>query len=271
MLSSRSLARALQRNPRAYQASRRLWARAMEALPARHVAGIPGRVHPADLMLESRRDPVAVAHYADAGRTAVGLIEEAIGDIPACSYLDLGCGHGRVVRWLVRRVEPGRVTVADIDRSAVRFCRSEFGVSGFVCTTEPQSLAVTGGHDVVWMGSVITHLDLGAARSLLRVVREIIAPHGAVIVTQHDPARLDEFAQAMPWVAPSMPELRSSLASGGWAYADYPHHPRGYGLAFATDAAMEALAADVGMRPVLIRKRGWLEQDAWVLSRVDGE
>lgn len=267
---SRAAARALQRSPPLYRISRSLWTSVVGSLPAHQVDGIPGRVHPADLMLESRRSPIAVARYAQAGRIAVELLDEAADDLATSSPLDLGCGHGRVTRWLARRVDPSRVTVTDLDPSAVRFCCSEFGVNGFVCSTDPTSLLVTGAHDVVWMGSVITHLDRAAAHLLLSAVGRIIPPGAVVLATQHSADLCAGLAKTMPWLLRRQAELEAGLARDGWAYADYPHHGGGYGLAFATDEAMRMLAASVGMGITLVRRRGWLEQDVWLMRAPEG-
>lgn len=262
---SRSIALALHEHPRSYRAAARMWELTMAALPARSVPGIPGRVHRADRMLESSRDPVVIARYVEGGLAAVQLIEAASQDLASAAPLDLGCGYGRVVRWLARRIDPDRITVTDLDSSAVAFCRAEFGVRGFVCSADPASLLVTGNHDVVWMGSVISHLSRPAAVALLDAVSHIITGGAAVIVTQHSPSQVPAFVEMMPWVERHSAAIYEQLASEGWAYVDYPHHGSGYGLAFATDEAMRVLAAAAGMQVQEIRQGGWLEQDVWVL------
>jgi hypothetical protein len=74
------------------------------------------------------------------------------------------------------------------------------------------------------------------------------------------------FADEMAWMRRERPALEASLAASGWAYVDYPHHGRGYGLAFATDEGMSAVATEAGMGASMLCRGGWLEQDVWMLK-----
>lgn len=141
---------------------------------------------------------------------------------------------------------------------------------GFVSSSDPSSLEVTGDHDIVWMGSVLTHLDRPTALAVLSAVRRITAPGAAVVVTQHSPARLEHFVKSMPWLGERKADLNVGLSTTGWAYADYPHHGSGYGLTFVTDEGMARVAESLGMTAVLLQRTGWLEQDVWVLGASGG-
>jgi 2-polyprenyl-3-methyl-5-hydroxy-6-metoxy-1,4-benzoquinol methylase len=105
-------------------------------LLTRQIDGIPGRVHVDDQMYRSDA-PEHVRHYVEDAQSAMGNIRESLAaagrsldDVQAC--LDFACGYGRVTRWLVRALPPERVTAADTDRQAVRFCAHEFGVRPLV-------------------------------------------------------------------------------------------------------------------------------------------
>src|SRR5204863_657545 len=101
-------------------------------------------------------------------------------------------------------------------------------------------------------------------------VRRVTHLDAAVVVTQHPPELLEGFVRSMPWLAERRVGLETSLASSGWAYADYPHHGAGYGLTFVTDEEMGRVAESVGMTAELLQRRGWLEQDVWVLRPASG-
>src|SRR5580700_1867199 len=45
-------------------------------------------------------------------------------------FLDFACGYGRFSRFLVSVLDPKKITVSDIDKGAVDFCKKNFGVNG---------------------------------------------------------------------------------------------------------------------------------------------
>ncbi len=131
-------------------------------LLSRSIPGIPGRVHVDDLMLTSEA-PRHLRHYVEDAQSGMQNIEESLAavgrrwdDVAAC--LDFASGYGRLTRFLAARLTPRRVTVADVDRAAVRFCRAEFGVAGFLSATDPYRITIPGTYDLIFVGSLLTHL-----------------------------------------------------------------------------------------------------------------
>src|SRR5262249_1577136 len=110
---------------------------------ARSYPDVPGRIHVDDLML--RLDaPEEVRRYVRGGECALRNIEESLarselGWSDVGAFLDFPCGYGRVIRHLVNRVQPSKVTAADADPQATRFCASEFGAKPFVCRRDPHA------------------------------------------------------------------------------------------------------------------------------------
>lgn len=267
---SRRAARALRRWPPAYRAAAAVWTSLNDRLPPRTVAGIPGRVHRNDLMLASRT-PEAAQSYAEAGTRAVEHIEAALGavgqSLDGCErLLDLGCGHGRVLRWLVRAMDPAAVVVCDIDPAAVAYCSREFGVEGFVCTTDPHSITAED-LDVVWLGSVVTHLDPDGVGELFDVVADRLRPGGVAVFTTLAPSVL-EWLSGEPWVLERRTELVEAAGRGDIAYAPYPQSTDGrYGLTFMQPETIDRVAARRGLARVALDPGGWLGQDVHAMVR----
>src|SRR5215470_9837034 len=100
-----------------------------------------GRIHADDQMLRS--DALEdVRHYFNTGPLTVAEIDDSLGlagrrldDVAAC--LVLPSGYGRVVCTLRDRLPATRITAADVDGQAVRFCVHEFGVKGLVVPSAP--------------------------------------------------------------------------------------------------------------------------------------
>src|SRR5687768_11405389 len=123
---------ALKRNQRLYQAARRLRMQIGRVVPPRRLEGIPGRVHFNDFMLEDTT-PTGVERYRERALNVIRLIERSLDSAGRSfddirSWLDFGCGYGRVVRFLVQRTDKDRVHGSDVIEEAVDFCAREFGV-----------------------------------------------------------------------------------------------------------------------------------------------
>ena len=258
------VAAASRRWPPAYRALRAGHRAVGERLPPRPVPGVPGRVHRNDLMLTGR-SAAEVEAYVSLGARAVDLLADAVA--PARledlrDLVDLGCGHGRVLRHLVRRVDPARVTAVDLDASAAAFCAAEFGVR------TADAAAGLPPADLVWCGSVLTHLDRPVWEALVADAGRALRPGGTLVFSAHGPQALEGLGRELPYVAEALPALRRELAATGAAYLAYPHYSGAqYGLTVHTRPAVEAAAARAGLLLHRHRERTWAAHDVYALRR----
>ena len=99
--------------------------------------------------------------YFDLGRRALELIHfsSELCDKPHYpAILDLPCGHGRVLRWLRAHYPYARLTACDLDRSGVDFCAQQFGATPVYSQADLHQLPFTAQFDLIWVGSLVTHL-----------------------------------------------------------------------------------------------------------------
>lgn len=156
------------------------------------------RIHPADEMyLHELQLPfhhgsseAAALLYFSAGHQVFRTVEEVVawrfGGFGAVrSFLDFAGGYGRFGRFLARRMEPDRVTVAEIDPDGVRFQQDTFGVRGFVSDSDPEALRLDGSYDVVFASSFFSHLPEERFAGWLARLASLIAPGGALIYSTH--------------------------------------------------------------------------------------
>jgi SAM-dependent methyltransferase len=105
--------------------------------------------------------PGAEEDYFNLGRRALELV---IFSAQLCEkphyprILDLPCGHGRVLRWLRAHYGYAAITACDLDRDGVDFCAGQFGAQGVYSQTDLTALPFTAQFDLVWCGSLLTHL-----------------------------------------------------------------------------------------------------------------
>src|SRR5262249_28903957 len=132
--------------------------------------------------------PRWVEQYAKAGREGVDLMAWSLGfthqrleDVPR--VLLLPCGHGRVVRHLIERVDPDRITACDVDRQAVRRCAAAVGVRRLVSCRDLTRLKLPESYDLIFVGSLLTHLAAEDCFHLMGQLERALRPGGHLVFT----------------------------------------------------------------------------------------
>ncbi len=101
----------------------------------------------------------------------------------AAAVLDLGCGCGRVLRWLKT---PGVVTGMDIDPEAIAWCARNLA-GAFVLNRLGAPLpSPDKAFDIVYAGSVLPHLRRDTAQLWLGEIGRVLRPGGAAMISFHD-------------------------------------------------------------------------------------
>ena len=215
--------------------------------------------------------------YFDLGRRALELVlfSGRLCDKPHYhDILDLPCGHGRVLRWLRAAYDYARITACDLDRDAVDFCRDRFRAEGVYSMPDLRQLAFPGQFELVWCGSLLTHLDAGrweaALDGLIRWTREF----GVIVFTTQGRCYTSLLARGRTNVAENIDKaaLLAKFAATGFAYQRYfePEHGD-YGVAVTSPEWVgRALQRhpDVILRAYL--EEAWGMQDVVVLYKKSG-
>jgi len=133
----------------------------------------------------------AATAYFFTGHQLFGILEDVVrwrfgGFAQVGEFLDFASGFGRVTRFFVRALSPGRVVVAEIDPAAVAFQEAAFGVRGIVSATDPSAFT-TGGRrfDLVLVSSLFSHLPPHRFEQWLRVLYAALKPSGVLAFSVH--------------------------------------------------------------------------------------
>jgi 2-polyprenyl-3-methyl-5-hydroxy-6-metoxy-1,4-benzoquinol methylase len=97
--------------------------------------------------------------------------------------LDFGCGFGRVLRTLKAAFPDADLTACDIREDAVEFCSNTFGATPVVSSQNPQEIELNGPFDVIWSGSVLTHIDSDRWTGFLKLLESVLSPGGVLVFT----------------------------------------------------------------------------------------
>ena len=217
-------------------------------------------IAPDDEMLHGNVD-----HYFDVGASALSCVEAALKTArrdPSTirSILDLPCGHGRVLRFLRKAFPVAQLTACDLNRSGVEFCARTFGAIPVVSQVEIDRIPLHGGFDLIWCGSLLTHLDEHQCAAFLRLFHRQLARGGLVVFTLHGRACEAELASGRNkcdlddrLIATLLDDCRRR----GFGYVDYTAQS-GYGFSLARPSfVLERFIQHSSWQLVGYHENGW--------------
>lgn len=148
------------------------------------------------------------------------------------SILDLPCGHGRVLRMLRAAFPAARIAACDLDRGGVEFCARTFGAMPVYSEVDPARIPIAETFDLIWCGSLLTHVDAARYGAFVDWFIDRLAPDGLLVFTNHGRWSLD-YQRIHPYIDEDrFRAIASEVAATGFGYRDYPHQPE-YGISIA--------------------------------------
>ena len=127
-------------------------------------------------------------HYFAVGQSALQCVKLAMlaaGKGNLERILDLPCGYGRVLRVLKAAFPEAHLTACDILKDGVDFCAKEFGATPVYGQEELANLQIEGDFDLIWCGSLLTHLNADRWAGFIEFFNSLLAPNGLLVFTTH--------------------------------------------------------------------------------------
>jgi SAM-dependent methyltransferase len=236
-------------------------------------------VSPHDRMMQSA--VVNQQHYYYVGRSNLLTVLNVLsirssyrgGGDPVQDIFDFGCGYGRVARWFRAALPNSHLHVTDLDRSAVEFCVQNFGCLPATGPIPPASF------DLVWLGSVFTHLPATAAALMIDHLLASLRPNGVIIFTSQGRYSIERMKgydwanDSRAWMHYNLDRERfETLAQQyhqtGYGYVDYPGQ-KDYGVCVAqpTWYGQRILKSDAFLQILLQEKGSDNHQDVSAFMR----
>jgi len=202
-------------------------------------------------------------HYFATGESALRVILAALSlaqaPVPQ-KILDFGAGAGRVTRWLKAAFPDAQIDACDVRDSDMDFLRSTFDMKAWTVGVDVDRLVIPDQYDLIWVGSVITHLSELGTRSLISKLASSLSPGGLLTVSFHGPYVIHRRESGAPEAQyihdEGWQEIMSSYLACGYGYADYSDQP-GYGISVASAAWMVKFVATLSDRLILLSERAW--------------
>jgi SAM-dependent methyltransferase len=125
--------------------------------------------------------------YFEVGLSALECINRtlSIADLRPTAILDMPCGHGRVCRMLRAAFPDAHMTVCDLDPDGVDFCAAQFNAEPLYSRENVREVTVARSFDLIWCGSLFTHLDRHRWIDFLEFFANHLVPNGVLVFTTH--------------------------------------------------------------------------------------
>jgi SAM-dependent methyltransferase len=213
-------------------------------------------------------------YYFDVGQTAlqsIGLAMLATHRTGCWNILDLPCGHGRVLRTLKAAFPYAQLTACDIDADAVDFCAKTFGATPVVSKEDPEEIDLEGPFDLIWCGSLLTHLSADRWPRFLALFESKLAEYGLLMFSVHgrfsaELGRLRKLTYGLE--NDELEALLRKVERDGFGYVEYGSSLKQrleiptYGMSMSSPAwVFEQIQAHPLLRVVSYAERAWCGHD----------
>jgi SAM-dependent methyltransferase len=181
--------------------------------------------------------------------------------------LDLPSGHGRALRYLQAEYPEADLTACDIIPGAVEFCAETFGATPVYGKDDPADIEL-GTYDLIWCGSLVTHVDAPRWDDFLDLFENALEPGGLLVFSfsgRHiaaslsDPAKAGNFNRTLDNEEERRRFFRD-YETEGFAYCDYPDWP-GYGTSLAKASWVMKKIEDRDLQVVSFSEGRWGAMD----------
>ncbi len=218
-----------------------------------------GKISFRDEMFEGNLD-----HYLSVGKSAMIIIEDTLRIAEKRfenlnAVLDIPCGHGRVMRHMVKKVDGRRITGCDLDFEAVEFCVKEFGCKPLFSNVVFENIEFEEKFDLIWVGSLFTHLDESSFERLLKVLISNLNDDGILVFSAHGTYSLEIIDKYNGIVADGKVFIRDQLNKKGFYFTPY-ENLENYGISISLKSFVEDRINKVAADKMALLKftaRGW--------------
>ncbi|MDR3471908.1 MAG: class I SAM-dependent methyltransferase [Devosia sp.] len=214
-----------------------------------------------------------LVRYLSVGQDAIRSIKRALDGRDPRSILDLPSGYGRVARHLAFEYPEAQLFVSDLDAEGAAFCARTFGAEPLPANADFDLCNFERRFELIWAGSLVTHLPESATEAFLRFVARHLSPTGVGVITTHGDLAAGRIMGGHIWKhnvygvpLPGEQAMLEEFFVTGYGFGDYPNRS-GYGISLASADWLGEAASRNGLELVAHRPHAWdNHQDVMVVG-----
>lgn len=227
--------------------------------------------------MRERIGATSIESYFAAGERWGAAIDEQLtaagADLSACdAVLDLGCGAGKVLQYLVPRYPEAQWFGCDMHGPSANWVNRHLPVTAIQNDYDPPLAFESDRFGCVFLCSVFTHLDRDMQRSWLRELTRVARPGGSLAISINGETS-GYVTSERP--SPSGTEIEDQgfifrpYTGGGASYTAFAGTAREYGLSFQSHRWTREAWSDI-VRIDAIVPRGLGDSQDLVIATVPG-
>jgi hypothetical protein len=163
------------------------------------------------------------------------------------------------MRWLRAAYPDAAISACDLRVNDLQFCQKHFNARTWISGIDIDALQSPARYDLIWMGSVITHLSAGKAKRLLEKVIPWTNVGGLIVMSFHGSYALQRqdsgefrYIHDEAWES-----IKAACAETGYGYADYEGQS-GYGISVTKPSWIASTIESLsGIRLVTLAETAW--------------
>jgi SAM-dependent methyltransferase len=201
--------------------------------------------------------------YFELGASALRAIRVAVltaGVEQPRRILDFPCGHGRVLRMLRAEFPDAELTAGDLNAAGVAFCERKFGATPVQSGLRAEEVQIDGSFDLVWCGSLLTHLDRDRYQGFFSLLANSVDAGGVFVFTafgRHAAERIRRRDALYGLGDEGARKILSEFDGDGFGYSDYEGQTLSGMTLTAPSFVCERIADVPSLQLVSYTEQGW--------------
>jgi Methyltransferase domain len=246
--------------------------RIIDKLATRKHKGVSQKISVNDLMYKA--STIWYMYYGKAALDRVLKTWKKAEKRDVQSLLDLPSGHGRELRFFKAHFPEAKIVACDIDKDGVDFCAETFGVEGIYSHQDIKQVCIPYKFDIIWCGSLVTHLDKRYWRDFLQFFCEHLNKNGLLIFSTHGSFMIKKFRSGKYDLGIdeiTKREMLKQYDQTGFSYGGYSGQVD-YGISLSSKEWVDRLVSEIPDLELFdYVERGWFHNHDTVACRRSSE
>lgn len=232
---------------------------------------VTDKISPKDPMFK----PAKPERYELAGKQAISIIESALSignkDVRNIKkILDFPSGYGRVLRYLKAVFKNSKIYACDIDPDMLNFCKNTLGAIPLNSKENFDEISFQHKFDLIWCGSLFTHIDEDDWKSLLRLFLAHLVNGGILVFTVHGRQRIYDVNKGLKTFGfkdSQISKIKKDCEKRGFGFL-MRGKERKSGISLSSPSfVIKTIEKIPAMKLLMYNETGWLRQDVVAIQK----